>query len=119
MPQPSNDWKAMLGKLQEAMPPLEDEPETGIPEEPEKPEWIPGKKVVHIYTDSKKRKGKTVTVIAGIEAGEEILEKFGTQLKSLCGTGGSVKDGEILLQGDCKTKASGFLSSKGFKVKVR
>lgn len=119
MAQSTNDWKNLLGKMLEEMPPLSaEEMEVPVEENMEK-EWSPGKEWVKIYTDSKKRKGKTVTVIEGIEAEDEVLENLSKQLKNKCGAGGSVKDGEILLQGDCRQKAQDFLVSKGFKVKVR
>lgn len=70
---------------------------------------------VRIMRDRKQRGGKTVTVISGAPA--EDLVELGQQLKKLCGSGGTVKDGNIEIQGDHLEKVEAKLIAQGFKVK--
>jgi translation initiation factor 1 len=118
MGQTPNDWKSVLGQLQGENPYVPEEQPEELKNETSA-QFQPGKELVWIFTDSKKRKGKTVTVVQGIQADEEVLQTLAQQLKTRCGTGGSVKDGEIILQGDVKSKVQQMLSEKGFKTKIR
>lgn len=118
MGQKSNDWKSILGQLQSENPYVPEDQPNETENEQTKP-FQSGKELVWIFTDSKKRKGKTVTVVQGIQAEESILQELAQQLKTRCGTGGSVKDGEIILQGDVKSKVQQMLTEKGFKTKLR
>ncbi len=73
--------------------------------------------IVRIMRDRKHRGGKTVTVITGVPAGNQALEALAQQLKKLCGSGGTVKDGVIEIQGDHCDKVQTRLSELGYKVK--
>ena len=73
--------------------------------------------IVRIMRDRKQRGGKTVTVITGIPASEEALTGLAQQLKKLCGSGGTVKDGTIEIQGDHCDKIQAKLTEMGYKVK--
>ncbi|MGI9057455.1 MAG: translation initiation factor [Ktedonobacteraceae bacterium] len=73
--------------------------------------------IVRVMRDRKQRGGKTVTVIAGVPATEATLATLAQQLKKLCGSGGTVKDGTIEIQGDHCAKVQAKLTEMGYKVK--
>lgn len=72
------------------------------------------KQKLRIKLDSKQRAGKIVTMVDGFIGTEEDLEALGKQLKTKCGTGGSVKDGYIMIQGDYKEKITAWLKEWGY-----
>ncbi|HLX56400.1 MAG TPA: stress response translation initiation inhibitor YciH [Ktedonobacteraceae bacterium] len=73
--------------------------------------------IVRIMRDRKNRGGKTVTVIGGMMGSEAELTTLAQQLKKLCGSGGTVKDGNIEIQGDHCDKVMAKLTELGYKVK--
>ena len=77
----------------------------------------PQKQSLKVQISKKGRGGKTVSLVSGFVGNDEDLESLGKALKNRCGVGGSVKDGEILLQGDVREKAVAFLIEKGYKAR--
>ena len=73
--------------------------------------------IVRVMRDRKHRGGKTVTVITGVPGGESEMAALAQQLKKLCGSGGTVKDGNIEIQGDHCEKVQAKLTELGYKVK--
>lgn len=67
-----------------------------------------------VRLDTKHRAGKAVTLVEGFTGSKEGLEDLGKKLKSFCGTGGSAKDGEIIVQGDQRDKVLQWLIKHGF-----
>jgi translation initiation factor 1 len=69
---------------------------------------------LRIRLDTKQRAGKAVTLVTGFTGKEEDIETLGKQLKNFCGTGGSVKDGEAIIQGDQRDKVLQWLLKNGY-----
>lgn len=72
-----------------------------------------------ITLDKKQRAGKKVTLVSGFDGNPDDLEKLGKELKSFCGTGGSVKDNEIIIQGDNRDKVYDYCHNKGYKLTLK
>jgi translation initiation factor 1 len=71
--------------------------------------------LIKIRLDAKHRGGKMVTLIEGFAGTEADLEQLGKQLKSYCATGGTVKNNEIIIQGDNREKILQWLNKNGYK----
>ncbi|MEP6846126.1 MAG: translation initiation factor [Panacibacter sp.] len=74
----------------------------------------PAQQKLRIKSETKHRAGKAVTLVAGFVGKDDDLEKLGKTLKNFCGTGGSAKDGEILIQGDQRDKVLQWLLKNGY-----
>ena len=70
-----------------------------------------------IHIDRKHRKGKSVTIVSGFVGVEDDLKELGKLLKTKCGTGGSVKEGEIIIQGEMIEKVKKILQSENYQIK--
>ena len=86
-------------------------------EEHEMETVAPGDQQLEAHLEKKGRGGKTAVIIKGFEGPEDDLKDLAKALKNHCATGGSVKDGEIIIQGNSRDKAMDFLKGKGYRVK--
>ncbi|HXD78954.1 MAG TPA: translation initiation factor [Puia sp.] len=89
--------------------------EESVPEE--RPE--PRQQRLKVRLDTRQRAGKAVTFVEGWIGPAADLEEMGRQLKTHCGTGGSVKDGLIIIQGDQRDRVTQWLTGKGFTATRR
>ncbi|EAZ89012.1 translation initiation factor, partial [Crocosphaera chwakensis] len=86
--------------------------ERGIPDLP------PQQQNIRIQATRSGRKGKTVTVITGFQHSPDTLNKLLKQLKNKCGSGGTVKEDTLEIQGDHREKLLAILGDLGYKVKI-
>lgn len=85
------------------------------PEQDDTETPVPAQQRLRIKLDTKQRAGKAVTLIEGFIGKQEDLEDLGKKLKTFCGTGGSAKEGEIIVQGDQREKVLQWLQKNGYK----
>ncbi len=84
----------------------------------DKPGLPRGDGVVRVRRETGGRGGKTVTVIYGVPLPEPKLKDLAGELKRLCGTGGTVKEGTIEIQGDHRDRIFAALEQRGYPVKL-
>lgn len=79
---------------------------------------VKGDGIVRVARETKGRAGKGVTLVKGLPLAEDELKAAATKMKQMCGTGGTVKDGVIEIQGDNREKLLAWLLAQGFKAKM-
>lgn len=108
------NWQEQLEAFRRANPDLpEGEDVAAEPREEKSVKQPP----VHMRIERKGRGGKTVTIIGGWVIDADCLADVTTQLKKRLGTGGTIEDGEIVIQGDRRTQISTLLPQLGYKIK--
>lgn len=88
-------------------------------DQPETQTLAPALQPLKVKLDTRQRAGKAVTVVEGFSGTTADLEELGKKLKTHCGTGGSVKDGLAIIQGDQRDKVLGWLLAQGYKKAKR
>lgn len=78
----------------------------------------PSQQTVYLHRDAKGRGGKSVTLIKKLILSEEDMKDLARQLKQVCGSGGTVKEDTIEIQGEHREKIAQVLTKMGFKVKI-
>ncbi|MDO4181336.1 MAG: translation initiation factor [Bacteroidales bacterium] len=106
----NNDWKERLNVVYSTNPDFKYE--TTEEEEAETPEK--NRQKLRVSIEKKGRGGKTVTLVSGFTGREDDLKELGKLLKTKCGVGGSVKEGEIIIQGEFKQRIIDLLKSEGY-----
>lgn len=95
------------------------DPNFKLPEDDSRDVTLPPQQQdLRIWLEKNHRGGKTASVIKNFIGKSEDLEQLCRELKTKCGTGGSAKDGEIIIQGDHRTKIGEILSKLGYKFKM-
>ena len=102
-----NDWKDRLNIVYSTNPDFNYQ----LDEEEEPATVDPKQQKLRVSIEKKGRGGKTVTVISGFIGPEDDLKELGRLLKTKCGVGGAVKDGEILIQGEFKQRIIDLLKA--------
>ncbi|MCL2738077.1 MAG: translation initiation factor [Bacteroidales bacterium] len=110
---PSSDWKDRLGVVYSTNPDFN----YHHPQQQESDTLAPAKQKLLVGIDRRQRAGKQVTLVSGFMGKTQDLEVLGKALKNKCGVGGSVKDGSILIQGDCRDKIVSILQNMGYQAK--
>ncbi len=105
-----NDWKERLNIVYSTNPDYQ-----YITDEKEENETLPKQQQkLRVSIEKNHRGGKTVTIVKNFIGSDEDAKELGRLLKTKCGVGGSVKDGEILVQGDFKAKIIELLKNDGY-----
>ena len=78
----------------------------------------PQQQTIYLHRDSKHRGGKDVTILKGFVLNETDLISIAKTLKQACGSGGTIKDGDIEIQGEHREKIAEILRKLGYKTKI-
>ena len=105
-----NDWKDRLNIVYSTNPDFQYE----TAETASASTLPPAQQNLRVQLDRKNRGGKVVTLVTGFVGTDDDAKDLGRMLKSKCGVGGSVKDGEIIVQGDFKQKVLDLLLQAGY-----
>jgi translation initiation factor 1 len=107
----TNDWKDKPGIVYSTNPNFYEKTEQNFEKKP----VLPDEMLLRIELD--KRNGKAATLVTDFKGTDEQLKDLAKMLKTKCGSGGSQRDGEILIQGDFRIKIAEILKENGYKIK--
>lgn len=110
-----NDWKRREGVVYSTASDFD----YTVPQQDQAETLPPAQQALQVLLDKSGRAGKQVTVVGGFIGRQEDLEILAKMLKTRCGVGGSVKGGEILIQGDLREKVAEILGKAGYKTRRR
>jgi len=108
------DWKSRLGVVYSTNPDFQYTTEEEAPEQETLP---PRQQRLVVRIDRRRRAGKQVTLVEGFVGASADLSALAKTLKTKCGVGGTVEDGQILIQGDLRDKIVSLLGGMGYNVK--
>ena len=109
-----NDWKKRLGVVYSTNP---DFAYAAEDDAPQAETLDPSRQKLIVSLERSGRAGKQVTLVRGFVGSAEDLAALGKTLKTRCGVGGTVGDGQIVLQGDLRDKLTALLSGMGYGAK--
>ena len=108
-----NDWKQRLGVVYSTNPDFQYQTAASV-----EPDTLPpAKQRLIVAIDRRQRAGKQVTLVEGFVGTQEDLSALAKTLKTRCGVGGTIEDGQILIQGDLRDKLVTLLTGLGYNVK--
>ena len=109
-----NSWKDRLSVVYSTNPDYQFQKNENVDQE-----TLPANKQnLIVAIERKNRGGKTVTLVKGFIGSEDDLAELGKKIKTKCGVGGTAKEGEIIIQGEFKTRVADLLKEWGYWVKV-
>lgn len=108
-----SDWKERLGVVYSTATNYEYQKE----EQEESCTLPPSEQNLRIWLDKRHRAGKVATIVRDFVGSQDDLKELGKLLKTRCGVGGSVKDGEIIIQGDHRDRVLDILIKSGYRCK--
>lgn len=108
-----NDWKARLGMVYSTSSDFKYE----TAHDAGAATLAPAQQELRVWLDRKQRAGKVVTLVRGFVGPQEDLAELARLLKSRCGVGGTAKEGEIIIQGDHRDRATEILLKAGYRCK--
>lgn len=110
MPNNKTVWSSEQGDLRKTLSPQPSPKERGsLPSQ---------QQTIYLHRESAGRGGKAVTLVKNLVLSAEEMKSLAKRLKQECGTGGTVKDGVIEIQGEHREKIAGLLMKLGYKVKI-
>ena len=102
-------WSSKKGDMRKDLRYRKPPPEKSLP---------PKQQTAYLHRESKGRGGKTVTLVKKLVLSEKDMKRLAKKLKRACGSGGTIKDGVIEIQGEHRQKIAEFLRKQGYQVKI-
>lgn len=110
-----NDWKQRLNIVYSTNPDMKYDT---VDDDQQLETLPPAKQKLKVMLDKRNRKGKEVTLVTDFIGSDEDLKELARRLKTKCGSGGSARGGEILIQGDFRTRVKELLTAEGYNARI-